>query len=328
MSTDRRTLFAGSATIATALALPAFAQQAAAPAPAPTATNAQAPGFYRFKVGGLTVTTVHDGFARRPVQGFVRNAELSEVQAVLASYFMPADTLTIPFTMTFVTTPAGIICFDAGNATQTGSATAGQAATNMRAAGIDPARVVAVIFSHFHGDHISGLTSASGEKLFPNAELIVPAAEWAWWTDEGNVTRSPEGQRPNFANTKNRFTPYQGRIRQIADGAEAVPGIRAVAAYGHTPGHTMFHIADGGEQMMYVADITNRPEIMAPKPEWQIVFDFDGDMAAAVRRRTLDRVATDRMRVTGYHFPFPSNGYFVKDGNGYRFVPADWSSAI
>lgn len=327
MTTDRRTLFAGSAAVAAAMALPAAAQQAPAPA-APTATNAQAPGFYRFKVGGLTVTTVHDGFARRPVQGFVRNAELSEVQAVLAANFMPADTLTIPFTMTFVTTPAGLVVFDAGNATQAGTATSGQAAANMRAAGIDPARVVAVIFSHFHGDHISGLTSADGQRLFPNAELVVPATEWAWWTDEGNVTRSPEGQRPNFANTKNRFTPYQGRIRQIADGAEAVPGIRAVAAYGHTPGHTAYHIADGGEQMMYVADITNRPELMAPRPDWQIVFDFDGDMASATRRRMLDRVATDRMRVTGYHFPFPSNGYFVKDGNGYRFVPADWSSVI
>ncbi|TCH97400.1 MBL fold metallo-hydrolase [Roseococcus sp. SYP-B2431] len=327
MSTDRRTLFAGSATIATALALPALAQQAAAPA-APTATNAQAPGFYRFKVGGLTVTTVHDGFARRPVQGFVRNAELSEVQAVLASNFMPADTLTIPFTMTFVTTPAGLVAFDAGNAPPSGTATNGQAAANMRAAGIDPARVVAVIVSHFHGDHISGLGSADGQRLFPNAEIIVPATEWAWWTEEGNVTRSPEGQRGTFANTKNRFAPYQGRIRQIADGAEAVPGIRAVAAYGHTPGHTMYRIADGGEQMMYVADITNRPELMAPRPDWQIVFDFDGDTAAAVRRRVLDQVATDRMRVTGYHFPFPANGYFVKDGNGYRFVPGDWSSAI
>ncbi|MDB5380019.1 MAG: Glyoxylase, beta-lactamase superfamily [Rubritepida sp.] len=332
MSTDRRTLFAGSATIAAALALPAIlrpagAQQAAAPA-APTATNAQAPGFYRFKVGGLTVTTVHDGFVRRPVAGFVRNAPLAEVQAVLASNFMAADTLTVPFTMTFVTTPAGIVAFDAGNATQAGAATNGQAAANMRAAGIDPTRVVAVIFSHFHGDHISGLTSADGQRLFPNAELIVPATEWAWWTEDGNLTRSPEGQRPNFANTKTRFAPYQGRIRQIADGAEAVPGIRAMAAYGHTPGHTMYHIADGGEQMVYLADITNRPELMAPKPEWQIVFDFDGDMAAAVRRRTLDRVATDRMRVTGYHFPFPSNGYFIKDGAGYRFVPADWSSAI
>jgi glyoxylase-like metal-dependent hydrolase (beta-lactamase superfamily II) len=146
--------------------------------------------------------------------------------------------------------------------------------------------------------------------------------------DEGNATRSPEGQRGNFANTARRFAPYQGRIRQIADGAEVVPGIRAMAAYGHTPGHTIYHLADGGEQMIFLADVTNRPELMAPKPEWQIVFDFDGDMAAATRRRVLDRVATDRMRVTGYHFPFPANGYFVKDGNGYRFVAADWSSAI
>ncbi|MDB5411936.1 MAG: Glyoxylase, beta-lactamase superfamily [Rubritepida sp.] len=327
MTQDRRTLFAGSAALAAAMALPAAAQQAAAPA-APGTSAAQAPGFYRFKVGSLVVTTVHDGFARRPVEGFVRNAPLPEVQAVLAESFMPADTLAIPFTLTFVTTPAGIVVFDAGNATQTGAATSGQAAANMRAAGIDPARVVAVIMSHFHGDHISGLASEANERLFPNAEIVVPATEWAWWTDQGNLTRSPEGQRPNFANTAKRFAPYQGRIRQIADGAEAVPGIRAMAAYGHTPGHTMYHIADGGEQMVFLADVTNRPEIMARKPEWQIVFDFDGDMAATTRRRVLDRVATDRMRVTGYHFPFPATGYFIRDGQGFRFVPGDWSSVI
>lgn len=326
MSTDRRMLFAGSAAIAAAMALPTGAQPAAAQQAAPP--GGQAPGFYRFKVGGLTVTTVHDGFARRPVEGFVRNAPLNEVQAVLASNFMPADTLTIPFTLTFVSMPGGLVVFDAGNATQAGNATSGQAAANMRAAGIDPARVVAVVMSHFHGDHISGLSSAAGERLFPNAEIVVPAAEWAWWTDEGNLTRSPEGQRGTFANVKARFAPYQGRIRQIADGAEAVPGIRAMAAHGHTPGHTMYHIADGGEQMVFLADITNRPELMAPKPDWQIVFDFDGDMASAARRRVLDRVATDRMRVTGYHFPFPAQGHFLKDGNGYRFVPGDWSSAI
>jgi len=322
MRAERRTLFAGSAAVATALALPAAAQS-----PAPPAAAAQAPGFYRFKVGGFTVTTVHDGHFRRPLEGFVRNAPLPEVQALLAEQAMPADTLTVPFTITFVETPRGLVVFDSGTGAQM-APTAGQMAANMRAAGLDPARVATVVVSHFHGDHITGLTTAQNEVVFPNAEIVVPAAEWAFWTDEGNASRAPEGQRGTFANTARRFAPYRARIRQISGDAEVVPGIRAVAAYGHTPGHTVYHVHDGDGQMMFLADLTNRPELGARRPDWQIVFDMDGNAASATRRRILDRVATERMRVTGYHFPFPANGFIVRDGQGFRFAAADWTGVV
>ncbi len=321
MNTDRRGLFAGSAAVASALALPAAAQQAA------PATPAQAPGFYRFKVGAFTVTTVHDGFFRRPVEGFVRGVPTAEVQALLAESFLPGDTLTIPFTITFVETPRGLFVFDTGTGGQM-APTAGQKAANMRAAGLDPARVVGVIVSHFHADHITGLTSAQNERAFPNAEIIVPAAEWAWWTDDANSARSPEFQRGTFANAARRLGPYQGRIRQVRDGEEVVPGIRAVAAHGHTPGHTIYHVADGSDQMMFLADLTNRPELGARRPDWRIIFDFDGDAAAVTRRRVFDRVASDRIRVTGYHYMFPSNGFVARDAQGFRFLPADWSSQV
>lgn len=323
MTAHRRSLFAGSAAIAAAMALPAAAQQAAPAAAAP----AQAPGFYRFKVGRHTVTTVHDGVNRRPVEGFVRNAPLADVQAVLAESFLPGDTLTIPFTVTFVETPQGLVVFDAGTGGQL-SPTAGLLAANMRAAGLDPAAVRMVIVSHFHGDHITGLTTAENARVFPNAEIVVPAAEWAWWTESGNESRTPEGQRGTFANTRRRFAPYEGRIRQVQDGQEVVPGIRAVSAQGHTPGHTLYHLSDGDQQMMFLADLTNRPEVMARRPDYQIVFDMDGDAAAAMRRRVFDRVATDRIRVTGYHYPFPANGFIARDGQGFRFVPAEWSASL
>lgn len=323
----RRALLLGSAGLG--LSAPALlrprdaAAQSATQAPA----VAQAPGFYRFKVGSFTVTTVHDGFFRRPVQGFVRNAPLAEVQGVLREAFLPTDQLTIPLTVTFVDTGRQLIVFDAGTGGQL-APTAGQLAANMRAAGLDPARVGLVVVSHFHSDHITGLTTREDQVVFPNAEIVVPETEWRWWTDPGNETRSPEGQRANFANTARRFAPYRGKVRQVADGAEAAPGIRALAAYGHTPGHTCYLVADGNEQMMFVADTTNRPELLARRPDFHAVFDFDAVMAEQARRLIYDRVAADRMRITGYHFPFPANGYMAKEGNGYRFVPADWSSAI
>jgi len=249
------------------------------------------------------------------------------VQAVLAESFLPANTITIPFTITFVETPRGLIVFDAGTGGQL-APTAGQMAANMAAAGLDPARVTAVICSHFHADHITGLTTAQNVAVFPNAEIVVPAAEWTWWTDAANEARSPAGQRGTFANTARRFAPYQGKVRQIAEGAEVVPGIRAVAAHGHTPGHTLYHVADGGQEMMFLADLVNRPELLARRPGFHTIFDFDAAAAEASRRRIFDRVVADRIRVTGYHFPFPANGFFARDGQGYRFAPADWSSSV
>jgi glyoxylase-like metal-dependent hydrolase (beta-lactamase superfamily II) len=322
---DRRTILTGAAA---ALAAPPLLRvtPAAAQAPAPT-SPAQAPGFFRTRLGGFTVTTLHDGSRAVPLQGFVRNAPIEEVQRVLAESFLPTDQLRISFTVTCVETPRGLVLFDTGNGAQPAGSPVGRLAENMRAAGLDPARVTTVVFSHFHGDHVNGLTTADGAAAFPNAEIVVPAAEWAWWSDSGNETRSPEGQRPNFANSARRFAPYGGKIRQVGDGAEAVPGIRAVAAHGHTPGHTVWHIADGGEQMMFLADLTNRPELLARRPDFHIVFDFDGGAAEATRRRIFDRVSSERMRVTGYHFPFPAMGFVAKEGNGYRFVPTDWAAA-
>jgi glyoxylase-like metal-dependent hydrolase (beta-lactamase superfamily II) len=311
------------------LAAPALLRGAAAQtAPAPAPATPQAPGFYRFKVGGFTVTTVHDGYFTRPVKDFIRNAPLEDVQKVLAESFMPTETIRIPFTVTFVQTPTKLVVFDAGNGVTPTGATQGRMIENMAAAGIDPAKVTTVVHSHFHGDHVNGLLNATGGAAFPNAEVVVPAVEWAWWSDTGNETRSPEGQRANFANSAKRFAPYQGKVRQIADGAEAVPGVRAIAAYGHTPGHTVYRIADGDAQMIFVADATNRPELFARRPDFHAVFDFDAAAAEASRRKLFDMLAADRIRITGYHFPFPANGFVTKDGAGYRFVPADWSSAV
>ncbi len=314
--------------IAGAVAAPGLWRPGLAQPSAPAAAPTQAPGFYRFRVGGFTVTTVHDGFFARPLEGFVRNAPLDQVQAAAAAAFLPTDRQVIPFTITFVQRGDTLAVFDAGNGVTPAGATNGRMIANMAAAGIDPARVTHVIHSHFHGDHVNGLLTAEGGRAFPNAAVLVPEPEWAWWTTEANQTRSPEMQRGNFANVTRRFAPYQGAVTPFRPGAEVIPGITSIAAPGHTPGHTIFRVADGDAQMMFLADLTNRPEIMMANPDWQIVFDFDGDMAAATRRRVLDMVATDRIRVTGYHYPFPANGFVARQGNGFRFVPAHWSPVV
>lgn len=317
------------AVMAAALAAPALSVlprgRGAQAQPAP----AQAPGYYRFRLGGFTVTMVHDGHVRRPsLDGLVRNVDAARLQGALRDGFLPVTHFDIPITMTFVETPRGLVAFDSGYGAGV-VATAGQAAgANMRAAGLDPARVVLVAVSHFHADHISGLTSGDGALAFPNAEIAVPEAEWAYWMDEGEASRAPEARRPGFANSRRRLGPYQARIRRYGDGTELLPGIRGHGAIGHTPGHSVFHVSDGAEQMMVLADLTNRPEINLRNPGWHFAGDQDPVLAEASRRRVLDRVAADRIRCTAYHWGFPSNGHVAREGEGYRYVPAEWSSAV
>ncbi|NKE46947.1 MBL fold metallo-hydrolase [Roseomonas frigidaquae] len=328
---DRRHLMLGAAGALAAPALsrasPALAQ--GAPAAPAAASLTQPPGFFRLRIGSRIVTMLHDGSRAIPLaQGFVPATPLAEVQRVLAESFLPTDTFRIPFTLTCLDTPNGLVLFDTGNGPQPAGSPVGLLVANMRAAGLDPARVTTVVFSHFHGDHVGGLLNADGSAAFPNAEIVVPATEWAWWTDTANESRSPQAQRGTFPNVARRFAPYQSKVRQVAGGAEVVPGVTAISAHGHTPGHTVYRIADGADQMIFLADLTNRPELFARRPDFRVAFDFDGEAAEATRRRVFDMVATDRIRVSGYHFPFPATGHMAKEGEGYRFVPADWAASV
>jgi glyoxylase-like metal-dependent hydrolase (beta-lactamase superfamily II) len=324
MALERRGLILASMA---ASAAPALVRRAVAQG-APAAP--QAPGFYRLKVGEFTVTMVHDGFSPRanPLQGFVVNAEPAQVEAALRDGALPTANLPNPFTVTFVDTGRGVVAFDAGTGAGQLGPTSGLLLRNLQAAGIDPASVGLVAVTHFHADHITGLTTRENEPVFPNAEVAVPAAEWAFWTDESNASRVSEVQKGTFADTKRRFAPYQGKMRQYGDGDEIAPGIRALAAPGHTPGHSAFHVTSGGEQLFVTADTSSRPDLFLRNPHWQSVFDMNGAMATETRKRLFGRIADERARFTAYHFNFPSNGYVTRAGDGFRFHPADWMSSV
>jgi glyoxylase-like metal-dependent hydrolase (beta-lactamase superfamily II) len=322
--TARRSMMLG-ALAAPALLRPAAAQTAAPAAPAPT----QAPGFHRFRVGSFTATTIWDGFATRqnPGTGWVVNADTAAVDGALRDAMLSTTSLANPYIVTFLETPAGLTMFDAGTGGQL-VPTSGGMIQNMAAAGLDPARVTRILVSHFHGDHITGLTTAQNAVVFPNAQVFVPEAEMAFWGDTTNEGRAPQAQRGTFANVARRFGPYGQRVERFAAGAEIMPGVRAVAAYGHTPGHTVFHVADGSAQLFVTADAASRPELFLRNPGWASVFDIDGATAAATRRALFGRIAAERALMTAYHFPFPAVGRIGPMGEGFRFFPADWTSAV
>jgi len=301
--------------------------QTQAPAQTPSSTSQQALGFYRYKVGDIEVTAIHDGFAPRPLDGLVRNAELNDVKKAMAEAFLPTDVLPITFTTLALKVGGRLVLIDTGNG-DSGAPTTGRWMTNFRVAGFDPAQVNTIIISHFHPDHINGLRLKDGTAVFPNAEVMTPAPEWAFWMDDGRMAQAPEGLKGNFQNVRRVFGPMAKDVKQYEAGKELAPGVTAVAAPGHTPGHTAYAVSSGAGKLLVVSDITNHPALFARNPEWQAVFDMDGNQARDTRRRMLDMVAAERTQVSFYHAPFPATGHIAKAGNGFEFVPVQWTPAL
>jgi glyoxylase-like metal-dependent hydrolase (beta-lactamase superfamily II) len=305
--------------------LAAGAGAAATGAALPHVAAAQGPAFHRFLVGSLTVTVVTDGSVVREdaTRGLIANASPEEVAAAMRAAGLSGQSLDNPYNVSFVETRRGLVAFDTGNS-RGANTRVGRLLDNMRAAGLDPARVTLVVFTHFHPDHIGGLATDDGALAFPNAEaFLVPEREWAFWTDASQESRVAENRRPNFALVRRRFAPVQAKVSQFAPGAEVTPGVTAVASPGHSPGHTSFLIADGNAQALLIGDAVNTPAFFMPNPEWRPVFDMDQTMAVETRKRLLDRAATERMPVVGYHFPMPATGRVERAGSGYRLVPAN-----
>lgn len=326
MPITRRTVLAGAPAAAATLGASAVAHSQTSPSQAPAGAG-QAPGFYRYKVGDIEVTAVHDGFAPRPLEGLVRNAELPDVKKAMEQAFLPSDVLPITFTALVLNTGGRLIVIDTGNG-DNGAPTSGAFRSNFRAAGFDPAKVDTVIISHFHGDHISGLRLKDGTAVFPNAEVMVPAPEWAYWMDDAKMAQAPEGLKGNFQNVRRVFGPIAKDVKPYEGGKELAPGITAVAAPGHTPGHTAYMLSSGNKTLMVVSDITNHPALFVRNPDWAAVFDMDGDKARETRRKILDMAASERTQLSFYHAPFPGTGHVAKTGNGFEFVPVQWSPAL
>jgi glyoxylase-like metal-dependent hydrolase (beta-lactamase superfamily II) len=322
---SRRTLLAGAAVAGAASTLaPLAPARAAAPA-----AGKQVPGIYRYKVGTIEVTAVTDGMRDAPLGQLVRNAPADQVNAALQAAYLPKDKFPFIFTPIVVNTGSKLVMIDTGLGPATftqSNGSAGQAHANMAAAGIDRAAIDMVIISHFHGDHINGLLNADGTPAFPNAEIAVPEAEWAFWTDESKLTN--DALKGNGGNVKRVFGPLAAKITKYGDKKELVPGITAMATPGHTPGHHSHVISSGSESAVVQADVSNHPALFVRNPGWHAAFDMDAAAAEATRRKLYDQLAADKMRMQGFHFPFPATGYIEKDGTGYRYTAAPWSPMI
>ena len=320
MPISRRTLLAGAAA-------GAFAPHLASAA-VPLDTK-QAPGFYRFKLGDHEVTILHDGarsFA--PPPSFVTNVPPDQALAAAADAFMPAGKVTVPFNPTLINTGSKLVLIDTGNGPSP-DGVVGQMFANLAAAGVKPGDIDLVVLSHLHPDHIGGLRTAEGAIAFPNAAIIAPEADWAFWMNDDNAAKATTAiDKTYFATARKVLAGTGDRIGRYSGGTEVAPGITALDTPGHTPGHTSFAVASGSSRMLVQSDVTNIPEFFLRNPDWHVAYDHDPEMAQATRHKFYDMAAAEKMLVAGYHFAFPAAGHVERAGSGYRLVPVAWSAAL
>ena len=328
---NRRHLLTGAATAGAATALAPFATPSARAA-APLA-GTQAPGFYRYKVGSIEVTVVTDGANTfKFADTHVLNKSRAELNTALEAAYYPKDLMTTPYNPIVVNTGGKLIVFDTGTseaAFVSSKGQTGQFQNNLKAARIDRNAVDTVVISHFHGDHINGLLTPDNKPAFANAEILVPAVEWKYFMDDGEMSRAPKGRMETvFQNLRRVFDALGRKVTPYDAGKEIAPGVTSVATPGHTPGHTAFVIASGNSKVFVQGDVTHVPWVFARNPGWHAFYDQDGPMAEATRRKVYDMLVAERMPVQGFHYPFPSLGYVEKSGSGYREVPVPWNPII
>ena len=285
----------------------------------PTLPN---PGFRRMKVGDVEVVALVDGITRRPLgEEFVKNAPLAEVRALLTSQGLPTDYIDVPYTPFLVLAGGRKILIDTGLG-EFGGPTTGKLLDSLAAAGLKADDIDTELISHYNGAHINGIRNKAGALTFPKAKVLVPA-EHAFWMDDARMAAAPAGMKGAFENVRRTFATLPAdTLVQFGAGTEVAPGIQSVAAYGHTPGHTLFELKSAGQNFFYVADLTNVPALFARNPDWAVTFDMDAEAARKVRREVFQRITASNAMLGGFHFPFPAFGRMAASGNGYAFQPA------
>ena len=288
------------------------------------AAQAQSTGenFKKYKVGDIEVISLYDGVWEKPHdENFIKEANVEQTKAALKAAGLTDAHVPIPFTVIAVNTGGQVVLIDSGTGGgQTGGPKAGLLAQSMAAAGIDAKAVRTIVISHFHGDHVFGLMAKeTNAQMFPEAEIVVPAAELKWWTQP--VDAIPQPRRALAQRLQASLATWKN-VKPVDGEAEVAPGIRAIPAHGHTQGHTAHLITSGGKQLLATADATNIQALFVKNPEWRAAFDHVPEQAIETRKKLFDRAIADKAMVAGYHWGLPNVGTIAKDGNGYAFVPA------
>jgi glyoxylase-like metal-dependent hydrolase (beta-lactamase superfamily II) len=302
------------AALAGALLL-ASAAHAAAPQ-----VKTQAPGWYRMMIGDIEVTALLDGVIHLEPQKLLTNTRPKDVSALLAKSFL-SESVPTSVNAYLLNTGEKLVLVDAGAATLFGPGL-DQLHANLKASGYQPEQVDVVVITHLHGDHIGGLLQ-NGQIAFPNATVMADQHDADFWLSAANLEKAPKAMKGFFQGAQTTLAPYvsAGKFKPFEGNTEIVPGVKAIATHGHTPGHAIYAVESKGQKLVLWGDLMHVAAVQFPRPEVTIQFDTDSKAAMAQRKKAFADAAKGGYWIASAHLPFPGIGHLRADGKGYVFLP-------
>ncbi|MBS0242265.1 MAG: MBL fold metallo-hydrolase [Proteobacteria bacterium] len=287
-------------------------------------TSQIAPVYHR-RIGDIVVTALSDGVLERTHE-MMLGVSAEEGAARLAAACRSSFVLSINAFL--IHAKGRIALIETGSGQYLGSS-AGHLLGNLAAAGIAPGTIDTILLTHMHPDHSAGLTDmATGKVNYPTAELVCHENEPKHWFDDAAMARGTEREKKlMFQQAREQCAPYRDRMRTFT-GGEVFPGVTAIPAPGHTPGHTCYLVESDNERLLIWGDTVHMPEVQVPRPEVSMVVDTDPEGARHSRRRIFDMAASERLLVTGMHLHFPGFAHIVREAGSYRLVPEAWRQGM
>ena len=296
---------------------------AAAHAAAPQ-LKTQAPGFYRVMLGDFEVTALSDGTVALPVDTLLTNTTKAKSDKTLARNFLksPVETSVNGY---LINTGTKLVLVDTGAAGLFGP-TLGRLAESLKAAGYQPEQVDEIYLTHMHPDHVGGLMA--GDKMaFPNAIVRADQHDADFWLSQANLDKAPADAKGFFQGAMASLNPYvaAGKFRPFNGSTDLMPGVKAIAAPGHTPGHSIYVVESAGQKLVLWGDLMHVAAVQFPEPSVTIQFDTDSKTAAVQRKRAYADAARHGYLVGSAHLSFPGLGHLRAEGKGYAWVPLNYS---
>ena len=286
----------------------------------------QVPGYYRMMRGQFEITALYDGALELDTK-LLHNTTPTELNRLLARMFVGNPKMQTAVNAFLINTGSNLVLVDAGAAKLFGPSL-GYILQNMKAAGYDPAQVDTVVITHLHPDHVGGVADADGKQVFPKARIMVAKEDSDFWLSQKVADASPESMQPFFKMARDSAAPYQksGQLQTFTEGSVLVPGIKAVKANGHTPGHTAFAVESEGQKLLIWGDLVHAHAVQFANPGVSIEFDIDQKQAIATRKNIFKTMAISKSLVAGMHLPFPGIGHVRWDGKeSYSWVPIEFA---
>jgi glyoxylase-like metal-dependent hydrolase (beta-lactamase superfamily II) len=281
----------------------------------------QVPGFYRLRVGDLEVTALFDGFGVFDAHWL--NGTKATMDGVVPALHDDPHMLDDGDTGFLVNTGKQLVLVDAGSGTWYGGGAMGRLAGNLRSAGYTPEQVDIVLVTHLHSDHVGGLTTQDGKRVFPNATVYVAKGESDFWLSPEIAAKAPKDAQPFFQSAQAIAAPYikGGKWHAFSDSETIVDGMHVIPLRGHTPGHTGYEFSSKGQKILFWGDTIHAQNVQLQHPEVTVVFDIDATAAEATRNQLLPKLAREDILIAGPHMSFPGLGRLHKEGSGYSWAP-------